>query len=56
MAKKKLSKEETIAKYKRKRRVGILLRILIPLIVIILVLQASYYAFYYVVFTANRYI
>lgn len=51
MAKKKLSKEETIAKYKRKRRVGILLRILIPLIVIILVLQASYYAFYYVVFT-----
>ncbi|MBQ9901313.1 MAG: hypothetical protein IJM51_02855 [Clostridia bacterium] len=51
MAKKKLSTEEKITRYKRKRRIGFFLRILIPLVAVLAIMQASYYGFYYVVFT-----
>lgn len=51
MAKRKLSTDEKIARYKRKRRIGLVLRILIPIAAVLLLLQVSYYGFYYIAFT-----
>ena len=51
MAKKKLSADEKIARYKRKRRIGIVLRIVVSVAVVLSLMQAAYFGYYYVVFT-----
>lgn len=52
MAKKKLSTEQKMKQFKRKRRVKIALEIIIPIIAVALLIPACYYGYYYVVFNA----
>ena len=51
MAKKKLSTEQKIKKYKKKRRILLAVKILIAATVICALVPLTYYGYYYVVFT-----
>ena len=51
MAKKKLSTQQKIEKYKRKRRIGLTVKIIIAAIIVALMIPATYYGYYYVVFS-----
>lgn len=50
MAKKKLTTEQKIAKYKKKRRVSLLIKIMAGIIAFALLIPATYYGYYYLVF------
>ena len=47
MAKKKLSTQQKIEKYKRKRRIGLTVKIIIAAIIVALMIPATYYGYYY---------
>ncbi len=52
MAKKKLSTEQKIKNYKKKKRIWLAVRILIAVTAICALIPLSYYGYYYVMFTA----
>ena len=51
MAKKKLSTQQKIEKYKKKKRIKIAISAVIIAVVVALMIPASYYGYYYLVFT-----